>query len=342
MNEQIKNVLSFDNYLVITNGHITEQNVNEHFEIKEVDAIDALVSDYVYQSLKHEGNKFEVTNLPERVIFVKVAPKVQETLQIVYVYEGDGKTGEHVIIVNDKFSELNVIENKISIDLEMHQRTTITELFVKAESKVNYTAFQELCEGVENTEHRTAIVERNGFLQLNLSEMNDANTFGNIYTNLVEEGAESETKIVTIANNKQKQLFTVRINHYAPHTIGNIVNHGVVMDHSYAKFDGVGFIPKGSHQSNAQQESRLMILGERGRADANPILLIDEHDVMAGHAATVGQIDEEQLYYLQSRGLSKSDAEKLIVHGFLTPIVEDIENEQLVEQFTKTMIRKLG
>src|SRR5699024_8405101 len=87
-------------------------------------------------------------------------------------------------------------------------------------------------------------------------------------------------------------------------------------------------IEHGATRSDAVQESRVLMLSEKARGDANPILFIDEDDVTAGHAASVGRVDELQLYYLMSRGLSKQESERLIIHGFLEPVVAQLPIEQ--------------
>ena len=149
-------------------------------------------------------------------------------------------------------------------------------------------------------------------------------------------------KTVAIAEGTQKQNITVNIEHFAPYTEGHIVNHGVSKDSAQLTFNGIGKINKGMNGSNAQQESRAMILSATARADANPILLIDEYDVKAGHAAGVGKIDEEQLYYLMSRGLTRRAAEILIIYGFLMPFIDDIRSEVIKSEFMKVIERKIN
>ncbi|MFP3361049.1 SufD family Fe-S cluster assembly protein, partial [Planococcus sp. SIMBA_143] len=83
-----------------------------------------------------------------------------------------------------------------------------------------------------------------------------------------------------------------------------------------AIFNGVTKIEHGAKKSNGEQTQRVLMMNEKARGDANPILLIDEDDVMAGHAASVGKVDPIQLYYLQSRGIPRHEAERLIIHGF--------------------------
>ena len=83
------------------------------------------------------------------------------------------------------------------------------------------------------------------------------------------------------------------------------------------------------------------MLSPKARGDANPILLIDEDDVKAGHAASVGQVNVEQVYYLMSRGITKQNAERLIIHGFLAPVVSEIPIEAVREQLQRLLERKL-
>src|SRR5699024_12192208 len=80
-----------------------------------------------------------------------------------------------------------------------------------------------------------------------------------------------------------------------------ILQHGVNIDSATTIFNAIGKIEHGASQANAEQESRLLMLSEKARGDANPILLIDEHDVTAGHAASVGRVDPIKMYYLMSR-----------------------------------------
>ena len=84
------------------------------------------------------------------------------------------------------------------------------------------------------------------------------------------------------------------------------------------------------------------MLSQGARGDANPILLIDEDDVVAGHAASVGRVDPLQLYYLMSRGITKHEAERLIIHGFLAPVVNQLPIETVKNQLTQVIEGKVN
>ena len=139
----------------------------------------------------------------------------------------------------------------------------------------------------------------------------------------------------------RRENFTTEIISFGQNTNGMILKHGVVKDEATAIFNGIGKIEKGGTGSNAEQESRLLILSDRARADANPILLIDENEVTAGHAATVGRVDPLELFYLMSRGISKEEAERLIIRGFLEPVVSELKSEGVKKLLAEVIERKV-
>src|SRR5699024_3902539 len=117
----------------------------------------------------------------------------------------------------------------------------------------------------------------------------------------------SDLKRVVVARGGQKMNFTSQIIHYGKDTNRHILKHGVMKDAASSIYNGGGLIKHGATRSDAQQESRVLMLSEKARGDANPILLIDEDDVTAGHAASVGRVDPIQLFYLMSRGISQKE-----------------------------------
>lgn len=171
--------------------------------------------------------------------------------------------------------------------------------------------------------------------------MNDGNTISENVTNLMGDGSYADTKTVTIGRGNQTQNFTTKVVHFGKHSEGWILKHGVQKDSATSIFNGIGKIEHGASKSNAQQSSRVLMLDEKARGDANPILLIDEDDVMAGHAASVGRVDPTQLYYLMSRGIPKREAERLVIHGFLAPVVNELPIEGVKAQLVEVIERKV-
>lgn len=107
---------------------------------------------------------------------------------------------------------------------------------------------------------------------------------------------------------------------------------GVLFDASRSFFSGLIRIEKGANKTSSLLENRTLILGERAKANSIPSLEIEADDVKASHAATVGRIDEQQLFYLRSRGLSRKTATRMVIDGFFEPILSKINDEKTVAQ----------
>lgn len=138
------------------------------------------------------------------------------------------------------------------------------------------------------------------------------------------EGATTHICVSALTHQKQTQGFISEITNRGRHSVGHIFQRGVILNKSTLVFNGIGRIVKGAKGADAQQESRVLMLSRRARGDANPLLLIDENDVTAGHAASVGRVDAEQLYYLMSRGLSQTVARRLVIRGFLGGVLAQL------------------
>lgn len=144
--------------------------------------------------------------------------------------------------------------------------------------------------------------------------------------NLNGTGATIMTVLKTIATGEEK--YDMMIYHNAKKTESDIVNHGVSLDHGKITFDVTTMIPRGKKSCVANQMGRIINLNDE-KSTIKPNLLIDEFDVEANHAALIGKFQDEELFYLQSRGLTKEEAVSLLTKGFLC---SRIEENQLLEK----------
>ncbi len=134
----------------------------------------------------------------------------------------------------------------------------------------------------------------------------------------------------------------MEIVHDHPHTQGLMENYCVVEDDARCKIEAIGNIKKGAYASESHQKTRVLTMSEHHNAEVLPLLYIDENDVKASHAMTLGQPNADQLYYLQTRGLSKRAALGLLSIGYFLPIVERIENSELQAQIKCRVEEKVG
>jgi len=187
---------------------------------------------------------------------------------------------------------------------------------------------------------RNSYISRYGRSLYSIAEVNDSTTDSKTNIFLQEQYASATTKTIAITNKEQSAKFTQLVKHNAPDTEGIIENYGVSNNNSALVFEGIGKINKNMKRSIARQQNRGIVLGDNARLDANPLLLIDEYDVEASHGAAIGKIDEEQLYYLMSRGLTHKNAQRLIISGFLSPVTSLLSTKELIEDFFMSVENK--
>lgn len=268
---------------------------------------------------------------------------IEEPIQVLYLHDdADASLFNHTLIVAEESSHVTYVENYLSTVEEANGLANIvTEVIAKDNAKVIFGAVDVLAKGFTAYVARRGMAGRDARIEWALGLMNDSDTIAENITHLVGDNASSDFKMVTIGRGDQKQNFTTDIVHHGKDTDAFILKHGVMTDKATAIFNGIGRIKKHATRSNAVQESRILMFSDKARGDANPILLIDEDEVTAGHAASVGRVDPSQLYYLMSRGISKEEAERLIVHGFLEPVVSQLPVEGVKEQLTAVIERKV-
>ncbi|NLY80730.1 MAG: Fe-S cluster assembly protein SufD [Lysinibacillus sp.] len=268
---------------------------------------------------------------------------IEKPIQVVFLNDNEeASLFNHVLVVADKNSAVTFVENYLStVETAKGQANLIEEVILLDNAQVTFGAVDVLANGFTTYVNRRGYLERDAKLDWALGLMNDSDTISENITHLIGDGSTADTKTVVIGRGTQKQNFTTEVRHWGKNTEGFILKHGVMKDAAQTIFNGIGKIEHGASKSNAQQESRVLMLSDKARGDANPILLIDEDDVMAGHAASVGRVDPNQLYYLMSRGISKAEAERLIIHGFLAPVVNSLPIEGVKQQLTKVIEGKV-
>jgi len=148
------------------------------------------------------------------------------------------------------------------------------------------------------------------------------------------EGAKCYWHLASLASKNDNKEFEVSIKHTAKNTYAKMDNFGVCKDDAKLIFSGVSSIEKGNSGTKTHQNAKIMVFDKLSNAIAKPILKIDENDIEASHAAVVGKINDEHLFYLTSRGIPEATAKELITYGYLKPILKGFSNEALKEEIS--------
>ncbi|HCT96587.1 Fe-S cluster assembly protein SufD [Vagococcus sp.] len=271
---------------------------------------------------------------------------IEEPVEALFYQDSHANTNvvKHVLIVAEENSEVSYLERFQTVGEGTEKATAniVVEVIAKQGAKVKFAAIDQLGEHVTTYINRRANVGRDASVDWAIGIMNDGNVVADFDSDLVGEGSHSEVKAVAISAGRQTQGIDTRVTNSGRHSVGHILQHGVIRERGTLTFNGIGHILKGAVGADAQQESRVLMLSDQARGDANPILLIDENEVTAGHAASVGRVDPEEMYYLMSRGLEKTEAERLVIRGFLGSVLTAIPIKAVRDELAEVIERKLG
>ncbi|MGX7092172.1 SufB/SufD family protein [Hutsoniella sourekii] len=307
-----------------------------------------LVEEHLFQVLDSQEDKVAAYHTAHLNggIFVYVPKDMELDLSIEGILLQDSRQqqafNKHILLVADTNSRVQYIERLGTVGHEANAATVYVEVITKAGAQVKYVALDGLAQ------ETTAMVKRYGQTGVDsqidwvVSAMNQGDSILDIDTNLMGQGSTSDISITAIANGDQEQIVNAHALNVGNHTVGHIFQHGVTLDQARLTFNGIGRIVKNAKNADAQQESRIMMLSPQTRGDVNPMLYIDEFEVTAGHAGSIGQLDPEQLYYLMSRGLSQEEAEYLLIRGFLGQVIMTIPSKEIRSQMVATIDEKLS
>jgi Fe-S cluster assembly protein SufD len=248
-----------------------------------------------------------------------------------------------VLVVLEEGAEAEVWEQYLSADAESETVfNTVVELVVGQNAKLRYVCGQDLNEKSWIFGAQRAEVQRDGRLDWVAVGFGSARGRVRMETKLAGEGAEAKVTGAYAPHARQHVDFDTTQEHAAPNTVSDLAFRGILSNRSTAVWRGMIKVDPGAQQTDAFQECRNLLLSKRAHADAIPGLEILANDVRCTHAAAIAQIDKEQLFYLRSRGLPESQAQRLVIEGFMAELVERFEEGPVREVLAGALERRLA
>jgi Fe-S cluster assembly protein SufD len=248
-----------------------------------------------------------------------------------------------VLIVLEEGAEAEVWEQYLSADRESETLlNTVVELVVGQNAKLRYVCGQDLNEKSWIFGAQRAEVQRDGKLDWVAAGFGSARGRVRMETKLAGEGAEGKVTGAYVPHGRQHVDFDTTQEHAAPNTISDLAFRGILAGRSSAVWRGVIKVDPGAQQTDAFQECRNLLLSKRAHVDAIPGLEILANDVRCTHAAAIAQIDNDQLFYLRSRGLPEPQAQRLVIEGFMAELVERFEEGPVRELLAEALERRLS
>jgi Fe-S cluster assembly protein SufD len=275
-------------------------------------------------------------------IHVPAGVVVERPIVVLHWSEGDGFASfPHTLVVAEETAEVTVIDRFGSPAVGDHLVDAVVELLVGDNAHVRYLSVQE------HGPHTWQIALQRAHLGRDATLRSSAVALGGDYARLRSEsrldgqGAESDLLAVYFGDGTQMLDFRTLQDHAAPNTRSDLLFKGAVEDEARSVYSGLVHIRPEANRARAFQTNRNLVLTEGARAESIPNLEIEANDVQCSHASTVGPIDEDQLYYLESRGIPPAEAERLIVLGFFDDVFDRLPVRSLVGRLRDDVVRKI-
>ena len=315
-----------------------------------LEEIPELIEEFFMSSVKYDDDKLAAYHTAYfnsgAVLYIPDNVEIKKPIEGIFYQDSDSGVpfNKHILIIagkNSKISYLERLESRGEGSAKATANITV-EVIARSGAQVKFAAIDRLGENVTAYISRRGKLGNDASIDWAIGVMNEGNVVADFDSDLIGNGSHADLKVVALSSGRQVQGIDTRVTNYGCNSIGNILQHGVILEKATLTFNGIGHIIKGAKGADAQQESRVLMLSDQARSDANPILLIDENDVTAGHAASIGQVDPEDMYYLMSRGLDKATAERLVVRGFLGSVIVEIPVKEVRDEMIATIEEKLS
>ncbi|HLC60155.1 MAG TPA: Fe-S cluster assembly protein SufD [Candidatus Nanoarchaeia archaeon] len=343
---KLENFAPFESAVKISTSELSESLISQGVILTDINsALEKYPAalNYFFKSCKTEKDKFVALSAAyfDHGIFLYVPKNIELTEPIRVDFEAGGTNSIlHNLIIVESNVQLDFIEqytNKETAGAQLN--SCVTEVFANTHSRINFYHLNNWTNNVYNFTNIIGTADRNA--SINWISGCFGGKLNRIRIDTIFSGQGSNCRNIGIFMGKGKEHidFTTNVYHNAENTTNDILVDGILRDESSSVYRGLIRIPKEGQKTNSYLANHILKLGDKTLANSIPSLKIDANDVKASHGATVGQIDEEHLFYLMARGLSRQDAEKLIIEGFFEPVINKIPSEELREKI-RELVRK--
>ena len=239
---------------------------------------------------------------------------------------------ERTLIIADEGSYVHYVEGCTApIYKSDSLHSAVVEIIVKKDARVRYTTIQNWSNNVYNLVTKRAKAEQGATMEWVDGNIGSKVTMKYPAVWLTGEHAKGEVLSVAFAGEGQFQDTGAKMTHMAPHTSSNVVSKSVARAGGRTSYRGLIQVNANAHNSTSQVECDALLVDNISRSDTYPYNDIRNDHVVLGHEATVSQVSEEQLFYLQSRGIPEEEAMAMIVRGFVEPVAKELPMEYALE-----------
>jgi Fe-S cluster assembly protein SufB len=306
----------------------TDSAVREHPE---------LVREYFSTIIPPTDNKFAALNSAVwsggSFIYVPKGVKIEFPLQAYFRINAENMGQfERTLIIVDEGAQIHYVEGCTAPMYSSESlHSAVVEIIVKKHARCRYTTIQNWANNIYNLVTKRAVAYEDAVMEWVDGNLGSRLTMKYPAVYMLEPGARGEILSIAFASAGQHQDAGAKVVHCAPNTSSRIISKSISKNGGRSSYRGLVKIEKGAKRSKSNVVCDALILDSKSRSDTYPYIEVDEQDVMLGHEASVSRIGEEQLFYLQSRGLTEAEASTMIVSGFIEPLVKELPMEYAIE-----------
>ncbi|MFT4968352.1 MAG: Fe-S cluster assembly protein SufD [Chitinophagales bacterium] len=281
-------------------------------------------------------------------IFIYATKNAQAKKPIVMLHLGynqqkDSLTCQRNLIVLEQNSEVEIIEDYLNLDEEeAFNINHFSEYFVEQDARLKVNIYQEESKQVHFIGNKFFELSKGSKIKITTLNFRGEFVRNNFRVNLNGEHGEATLNGVFINEDKDHTDSRILIKHNAPHCESFQTFKGILDGESTAVFNGKVYVAEGAQKTNAFQSNKNILLSENAVINTKPELEIYADDVKCSHGATCGQLDENAIFYAQTRGIPREKAKKLIVFAFAQEVVQAIDNEAFKNFMERRLVHNLG
>ena len=296
---------------------------------------------YPYGS--HEKYIREAEGFFDEAVVIEVEENVHVNEPIFLRYNTENRTGfiDQNLIYAKKGANVTLVFDYSSFNNEGGYHNGLIRVMAEENAYVKIILLQTFSNRIDHIQNTVSIIGNYGHVDYVSFDLGAHVIVSDYSAHLIGDSSESEVITAYIGNEHQRLDLGYNSTHHGKYSQSLIETKGALLDHAKKVFRGNLKFERGSTKSAGEESEYVLLLDENVRSDALPALLCDEDDVSGEHAASAGQVDEDQLFYLMSRGFNIKEAKKLVIHGSFTPVIDRIGIESIQERVEEALERRL-
>jgi Fe-S cluster assembly protein SufD len=343
-------------HLVVVNGFLRD-DLSTKTALDNVVAVDLfnavgdarynkIVRKYLARNAGYHDNGLSALNTAflQSGLFVWIPKdvKLETPLQITYVSDAEYRASfPRVLVVAEENSSATLIENFASINDGRYFTNAIAEIVLKDGARLEHYRLQRESNDAFHVSRTSAELGRSSRYYTTSINLGGLLSRHDVSVVMDHEGAETSVDGLYMVGSEQHTDTHSVIDHKQPHCTSHQLYKGILDGNGRAVFNGKIFVREGAQKTDAMQTNKNLLLSDKARVDTKPQLEIYADDVKCAHGAAVGQIDQEELFYLETRGIGPELGRSLLTYGFAEEVIEKIKIESIRSQLDEIVLRQL-